>query len=180
MTDPQVAAIAALFRTCRIPRFAFLVDAPPIMPMRNALELLRPVLLQELRELLDRLPRVPDQIVLQFEKSDRLLPKLMAALPHIEVSTLDEKPVPVILLVTPKSACSSTLEMADHVLHRAQRARKEFTDTVEPKAWFTDVFPPPPSGYSRYAQMRLGKIDGPGWQIECFEDRRVRVSFSPR
>jgi hypothetical protein len=179
MTGDQVQAISDFFRTCRISRFALLVAAPPMNPVENALELLRPILLDEFVALVDSLPKVPDDIVLQFEHSDRLLPKLMATLPNIEIEMLDGRPVPVTYLVTPKSERVPVLEMADHVLHRAQRARRDVANAT-PAAWFTDVFPQTPSPHARYVELRLGSFSSNGCTVDFLDNGRVRITFGSR
>jgi hypothetical protein len=177
MSPEQVDAISDFFRTSRIPRFAFLLTAPPIDLGRDGLGLLGPMLFQELLDFIERLPQLPEEIVLAFENSERLLPKLMAAVPSIEIETHDGRQIPVKLLVTPKSAGSPVMQMADHVIWRAQRARRHLSNApIEP--WFSDVFPRPPAAWSRYLELSVGSIRAGDKKLEFLPGGRVRVSFN--
>ena len=176
MTPAQVQAISEFFRVAQVPRFAFMIAAPPVNPTKNALELIRPVLLDHFAKFLDRLPKLPDDVLIQFEQSERLLPKLIASAPNIEIETLTGRSIPVSFLFTPKSERTPILEMADHVLHRAQRARNDAALAVE-GGWYTDVFEQPPSQRSLYVDMRLGALAQGGRKVEFLEDGRIRISW---
>jgi len=179
MSPDQVEAISAFFRTTRIPRFAFLLAAPPIDLSKDGLELLAPILFQELLDFIERLPQLPEEIVLAFEHSERLLPKLVAAVPGIEVETHDGRQIPVKGLFTPKSAGSPSMQMADHVLWRAQRGRRDlFRGPIEP--WFSDVFPRPSTVWSKYEELRVGSVSARGKKLEFLPGGGVRVSFEPK
>lgn len=178
MSREQLDAISQFFAETRIGRFAYVLEEPPIELPGNALTMLRDFLGERLLDSLDTLTTTPTDIVICFEQSNRLLPKLLEAVPGIKVS-IEDKDIPCTLLITPKDAGSEHLEMADQVAHRAQRQFREKSGSVYPE--FEAVFPASKPRHARYGAMRIASVQRGEWEIvfETPTTARVRRTFRP-
>jgi len=175
MSQEQLDAISEFFAANRIGRFAFLLEEPPIELPGNALTLLREFLGERLLDALDTLTTTPTDIVICFEQSDRMLPKLLEAVPGLTI-TIEGKNIPCTLLITPKDAGSEHLEMADQIAHRAQRQFREQGALIYPE--FEAVFPATKPRHAKYGAMRIGSVRRGEWEIMFDTPTTARVRWS--
>jgi hypothetical protein len=177
MTRPQIDAISQFFMRSRLPRFAFIIKRPPIFPPNvDALKLLRPILGEELMQMVGNLPTLPSDILICLEHSERLEPKIMATVPGLSLQ-VDEEEIPVAGLFTPKLPSNPMLEMADQITWRAQRQFREWASRRHLMPEFVSVFPEGAS-HAVYREMQVATLSGgeePRWKLSFTEDDRVSV-----
>lgn len=175
LSRQQIDEISSFFTTSRLGRFVYILKQPPVMPgQMNALNILRPILLEELGKAVVDMPTLPSDILLTIERSERLLPKILAAFPPLSV-TIDGAPIPMAGLFTPKIPPQPYLEMADQVAWRAQRQYKEYNPKRELMPEFASVFPKG-APHARYREIKVASMSGgsnPKWSVEIDKDERV-------
>jgi hypothetical protein len=177
ITRSQIDAVTEFFKRSRLPRFAFIIKRPPVLPSNiNALKLLHPLMAEELARMIGDLPTLPSDVLICLEHSERLMPKIIEAMPGVSLQ-IDDTDVPVVGLFTRKEPPEPLLEMADQLTWRAQRQYKDQAPGKELMPEFVAVFPEG-AAYAIYRELRVGTMSGgeePQWQLSFAEDDRVRV-----
>ena len=177
MTRPQIDAVTEFFKRSRLPRFVFIIKRPPVLPSNiNALKLLHPLMAEELAHMIGDLPTLPSDVLICLEHSERLIPKIIEAMPGVSL-LIDDTDVPVVGLFTHKQSSEPLLEMADQLTWRAQRQYKDHVAGKELMPEFVAVFPER-AVYAIYRELRVGTMSGgeePRWELSFAEDDRVHV-----
>ncbi|MDP3404470.1 MAG: hypothetical protein Q8S03_07250 [Brevundimonas sp.] len=174
MSQHQLDAITTFFRDSRVKRFGFMADAPPIVSWKvDGLAMLRELMLQQLAAHLESLPKRPDYVVLLFESSERLSPKLDGLIPGIEI---DGEPLDFRVAFATKSQGNEWLEMADQVAHRLQRQHRLGYDGTT-LAEFRAVFPDPAVKHAELTLVRLDKVEYAGLGLTLQFDAGDRRLF---
>jgi hypothetical protein len=167
MTCPQIDAVSKFFTRSRLPRFAFIIKRPPVLPSYvNALKLLHPIMTEELARMIGDLPTLPSDVLVCLEHAERLMPKIIEAMPGVSLE-IDGIEVPVVGLFTHKQASEPLLEIADQLTWRAQRQYKDQATGQERTPEFVAVFPEG-APYAIYRELRVGTMSGgdePRWQL---------------
>lgn len=179
ISPEQLATISQFFSESRLGRFAYILEEPPIELPGNALTMLSHFLGERLLDALGLLTTTPKDIVICFEQSDRLLPKLLEAVPGLSL-TVEGREIPCVLQITPKGAGCEHLEMADQVAHRAQRQFRETDGVLLPE--FEAVFPSRRPPYAKFGAMRVAAVKKGEWEIvfDSPTTARVRYEFKQR
>jgi hypothetical protein len=173
MSQHQLDAITTFFRDSRVKRFGFMADAPTIVSWGvDGLAMLREQMLQQLAEHLASLPKRPEYVVLLFESSERLSPKLDGLIPGIKI---DGEPLDLRVAFATKGQGNEWLDMADQVAHRLQRQHRLGYDSTT-LTEFQAVFPDPAVDHAKLTLVQLAEVEysalGLTLQFDA-EDRRL-------
>jgi hypothetical protein len=104
MTEEQLRAVSTFFKCSRLPRFAFLLRKPDNMPAGlNALHFLRPFLMEQFVQFVGDRDRPPEEIIIVFERSQRLEPKLRQVFPGMTME-VDGKAIKISGVLAEKSS----------------------------------------------------------------------------
>jgi hypothetical protein len=161
LTSEQQDAINAFFSTSRVRRFAYICGAPPMqLPRVDALKAMRSILVQEVVDHISGLPKIPDDIAIVFEASERLSPQIMATFPGLAF-TVEGPDLPqriqrqVVTGFADKRLGLAALEMADRVAFQAQREYRKGLPIREPSVAFQCLFPELRPQYAKFTIMRI-------------------------
>lgn len=165
LTAEQQDAISTFFRTFRLRRFSYLCVAPPLaLPGVNALGAMRDFLLNEVIDHVSQLPKVPTDIAIVFETSERLSPKIIETFPGLSFTVEAPGDIDhgaerqIVTGFTDKSLGLTTLEMADQIAYRAQKEVRRSVPITNPAPDFLAVFPNPRKPYARLVLMEVTAV----------------------
>jgi hypothetical protein len=165
LTDAQQEAISNFFRTSRLRRFSYICEAPPLaLPGMDALKAMRGFLVNEVVDHVAQLPKVPDDIAIVFETSERLSPKIMETFPGLSFTVeapgdvADGVERQIVTGFTDKAIGLATLEMADQIAYRAQREVRRTLPITNPVPAFQAVFPDPPRPYAKLILIQVASV----------------------
>ncbi|WP_309603974.1 hypothetical protein [Phenylobacterium sp.] len=183
LTAEQQLAIDAFFSTTRLRRFAYICEAPPMaLPGVDALKAMRGMLVKEVVDHISSLPKIPDDIAIVFETSERLSPQIMDIFPGLAF-TVDAPDLPrplkrqVVTAFTDKKVGVATLEMADQVAYQAQREHRRGIPIADPGPAFRSVFPDPRPPYAKFMLMRIASAAYADQGLTCTFEEPGMVGF---
>ncbi len=162
LTGAQEEAIANFFRASQLRRFSYICEAPPLtLPGVDALNAMRGFLMEEVVDHVCQLPKLPEDLAIVFETSQRLSPKIIETFPGLAF-TLDESgheedgvERQVVTAFVDKAVGLPTLEMADQVAYYVQREVRRGLPIVDPATTFQAIFPDPRPPRARLILMRV-------------------------
>ena len=121
---------------------------------------------EELARMIGDLPTLPSDVLVCLEHAERLMPKIIEAMPGVSLE-IGGTEVPVVGLFTRQQASEPLLEIADQLTWRAERQYKDQATGQERTPEFIAVFPEG-APYAIYRELRVGTMSGvdePRWQL---------------
>ncbi|MEW6018618.1 MAG: hypothetical protein AB1760_11150 [Pseudomonadota bacterium] len=186
LTDKQIDAISTFFSTGFLRRFAYICLAPPLaLPGLDALRAMQDFLLNELMDHILQLPKLPIDVAVVFEASDRLSPKIMESFPGLSFTVEapgeadDGAERHIVRGFADKSLGLAALEMADQIAYRAQREVRRALPITDPTPEFLAIFPKNRTPHARFVIMDVTEVkyESSGVSYTFREPGKVRLHF---
>lgn len=184
MSRVQIDAISHFFEKSHLARFAYIIKQPPVLlPELNAVNILRPMLLDDVVKVIGNMEILPEDIMFAMEYSERLAPIITEFFPFALLECTDESgqeiSIQIQKVLTPKKPPNPHLEMADHVAWRAQRQYKVHNPNGTLMDEFISVFPEG-AKHAQYRENRIGQIsrgDDPKLVLDFDEYGRTKITL---
>lgn len=176
-TSQQIDALNRFFAQRWFFRFAFIFGCPIVqLKGMDAIKLMRGFISEEFLKAFAQLDPLPKDVQFVFESSERLAPKVMAAMPGGTITIEGEPPIPVICGFMDKLPPTAMLEVADFVVNTAQSQVRFGKGKIRKD--FLAVFHEAGAPCSFYREMQLAKLakeNGPAIEFN-YSDNGTKVS----